>query len=70
MKDKIKIQEKLANYGYKIHFWYKDAKLDAIVVAKWEGEDLTFQKEYSPDDIAELVFEAFLNQSNSPEGGK
>lgn len=59
MKD---IKEELAERGYKIDFWYENGTLDAICVAKWEGKDLIFRKEYKVDDIAELVFTNFIRQ--------
>lgn len=56
------IKNRLAEHGYKIHFWYDDGKLDAIVVSRWEGEDLVFQREFKPNEIAEIVFDKYLKE--------
>lgn len=55
-----KIKEKLHSLGYKLHFWYKDGKLDAICIAKWVGKDLILQKTYKEEEIAEILFKDFL----------
>lgn len=59
MKD---IRKELSDFGLKIDFWYEDGKLDAICVAKWEGEDLVLQEKYSADKIAGLALSDFLKK--------
>ena len=59
---KKEIREKLADFGLKIDFWYEKGKLDAICVAKWEGEDLILKKEYHIDEISALVLSDFLTE--------
>jgi len=66
MTDKAsqEIRTNLYEMGYKIDFWYDNNKLDAICVAKWIGEDLVHQKTYKVDDIADIIFNDFLNKKD------
>lgn len=58
MKD---IRQKLAQLGYKIDFWYNNGRLDAICVARFEGENLNHKKTYTVDEIANIIFDDFIN---------
>ena len=57
------IRQKLFELGFKIDFWYKNGKIDAICIAKRIGKDLVFQKEYREEDIVALILDSFLKDS-------
>ena len=64
MTDKAnqEIRSNLYQRGYKIDCWYDNNKLDAICVAKWIGEDLVHQKTYKVDDVADIIFNNFIEE--------
>ena len=61
----IKIERELYELGYKMDFYYENGKLDAICIAKWEGENLVFKKAYKVEDIASILLGKFLKDNNS-----
>lgn len=60
-RDRESIYDKLHSLGYKVTFWYEKGRLDAVCIGKWEGEDLVLGKEYTLEEIADILFTDFLS---------